>query len=176
MWTAASPGLCCLWGPPSTWMALPSMRPWPPSSSLKSTTTSSTWVRSQLSGELALGGTCQQLRPKKSLAWLGVLEGRESQQEVKGAFGCWKGDVLRGAGKNKTWFLNSGKIQSKEGKRHTDDDDDDDDDGDSVGDDGVDYGVDSGDDVDGADSDDGSDGGDKGGDGDSGDDDDGQHL
>lgn len=93
-----------------------------------------------------------------------MLEGRESQQEVKGAFGCWKGDVLRDAGKNKTWFLNSGKIQSNEGKRHTDDEDDDDD---GVGEGDVDYGGDSGDD---------SDGGDKGGDGDNGDDDDGQHL
>lgn len=53
-WIAASPGSCCLWGPPSTWMALLSMRPWQPSLLLKSTTMSSTWARSPQSGEMMM--------------------------------------------------------------------------------------------------------------------------
>lgn len=56
VWTVASPGSCCLWGPLSTWTALPSMRLWQPSSLPKSTTTSSTWARSQLSGEILFVG------------------------------------------------------------------------------------------------------------------------
>lgn len=51
VWTAASPDSCCLWGPPSTWMAPRSMRPWQPSLLLKSTTMSWTLVRSPQSGE-----------------------------------------------------------------------------------------------------------------------------
>ena len=69
VWTAASPGSYCPWGPLSTWTAPPSMRPWPPSLSPKSTTTSSTWARSQLSGELALAGTYQQVRPERGWYW-----------------------------------------------------------------------------------------------------------
>lgn len=72
VWTDASPGSCCPWGPPSTWTGPPCMRLWPPSSSPKSTTMSSTWARSRPSGEVVLSGICQQVRPKKSLAWLGV--------------------------------------------------------------------------------------------------------
>nr|XP_007976908.2 excitatory amino acid transporter 5 isoform X2 [Chlorocebus sabaeus] len=44
--TGVSRASCCPWVPPSTWTALRSMRPWPPSSSPRSTTTSWTLARS----------------------------------------------------------------------------------------------------------------------------------
>lgn len=59
VWTAASPGLCCLWEPLSTWMALHSMRPWQPSLLLKSTTMNLTLARLPQSGEMMMSSAGQ---------------------------------------------------------------------------------------------------------------------
>ncbi|XP_061540088.1 solute carrier family 1 member 7b isoform X9 [Phycodurus eques] len=48
--TGASSASCCPWAPPSTWTGPRSTRPWPPSSSRRSTTTSWTSDRSSPSG------------------------------------------------------------------------------------------------------------------------------
>lgn len=45
-WTGGSRASCCPWAPPSTWTGRRSTRPWPPSSSPRSTTTSWTLGRS----------------------------------------------------------------------------------------------------------------------------------
>nr|XP_010589570.1 excitatory amino acid transporter 5 isoform X3 [Loxodonta africana] len=52
--TGASPALCCLWAPPSTWTALHCTRLWLPSSLPRSTTMIWTLARSSLSASLRL--------------------------------------------------------------------------------------------------------------------------